>query len=59
MAVFCYYYTLWRSGKTVGVLFYLRSDGQYIPVGDNVLGLFFVYYYTLWRSDIQLYLFST
>jgi len=59
MAVFCYYYTLWRSGKTVGVLFYLRSDGQYIPVGDNVLGLFFVYYYTLWRSDRQWTSFSS
>jgi hypothetical protein len=30
MAVFFYHYTLWRSDKTVDILFYLRSEGQYI-----------------------------
>ena len=49
--VFVDYYTVWRSDKTVDVLFYLRSDGQYILLGNTVMAVFFVDYYTVWRSD--------
>jgi len=43
----------------VGVLFYLRSDGQYILVGDAIMSLSFVDYYAVWRSDRQWTFFST
>ena len=36
-----------RSDKTVGVLFYLRTDGQYILLGDTVMAVFVVDYYTI------------
>jgi hypothetical protein len=35
----------------VGVLFYLRSDGQYILIGDTGMAVCFVDYYAVWRSD--------
>ena len=37
--IFVDWYTVWRSDKTVGVLFYLRSDGQYIFPGDTVMAV--------------------
>jgi hypothetical protein len=45
--VFADYYTVWRSDKTVGVLFYLRTDGQYVLLGDTVMAVFVVDYYTI------------
>ena len=38
--VFVDYYAVWRFDKTVGALFYLRSDGQYILVGGAVMAVF-------------------
>ena len=44
---FYYFYTVGRSDKTVGALFYLRSDGQYILLGDTVMAVFVVDDYTV------------
>ena len=38
-SVFVDYYTVWCSDKTVDVLFYLRSDGQYIFVGETIMNV--------------------
>ena len=41
----------------MGVLFYPRSDGQYILLGDTVMAVFVVHYYTVSCSNIQWVLF--
>jgi GTP cyclohydrolase II len=37
-----YFYTVLRSDKKGGALFYLRSDGQYILLGATVMAVCFV-----------------
>ena len=37
---FVEYYTVWHSDKRVDVLFYIRSDGQYICVGETSMTVF-------------------
>jgi hypothetical protein len=39
---FVYFYTVLRSDKKGGALFYLRSDGQYILLGATVMAVYFV-----------------
>jgi hypothetical protein len=38
----------------VGVPFYLRSDGQYLLIGDTGMAVCFVDYYAVLRSDRHL-----
>jgi hypothetical protein len=40
--VYYQFYTVLRSDKKGGALFYLRSDGQYILLGATVMAVCFV-----------------